>query len=115
MSESGVDKIMSGIAEIKQDLAVHDSKASLWVERITATEERIADAVSQVAESTKEIVALVKEMRTQNGRTSSGMISLDRKTLMWLIGLAVAGSAALGGGQELVHRLFHMAMGGGTP
>lgn len=104
MGDAEMARIMDGIAEIQRDLAVHDSKASMYVDRIVCAEERVAEAVTKVADATVEIKAAVVQL-AKNGNSRG--IQLDRKTLMWLLGLAVAGATAIGGGQEIAHRVFH--------
>lgn len=109
MSDADIEHIRSGIDDLKTALAVHDSKSAMYVERIVAAQEQVAEAVLKVADSTDEMRHLVVEMRKSNGRPQG--IMLDKKTLLWLLGLALGGSAALGGGQEVAHRMFHTMLG----
>ena len=102
--------IRDGIEAVKTGLAVHDSKTSQYVERIVEAQEHVAGAVMKVAESTTEMRLLVSEMRKQNGHGPKG-ITLDRKTLTWLIGVALAGAVALGGGQAIAERMILAAIG----
>jgi len=104
MTDADLAHVRQGIEDIKVAIAVHDSNATHYVERIVSAEERVAEAVTKMAESTVEIKAAVVQLgKNGNGRG----IQLDRKTLMWLLGLALAGATAIGGGQELAHRLAH--------
>lgn len=106
MADGDLAHIREGVEELKTALAVHSADTRGYVERIVSAEERVAEAVTNVAESTRELKNVVIEMRKQNGNSGGRGIQLDRKTLMWLVGLAVAGAAALGGGQEVAHRVF---------
>ena len=109
MTDAQTERIMDGIAEIQKDLAVHDAKTAMYVDRIVSAEERVAEAVTKVADATVEIKAAVVQLG-KNGNGASRGIQLDRKTLMWLIGMALAGSAAIGGGSEVAHRVFDAVM-----
>lgn len=103
MSDDLVE-IRRGVDEIRMELALHDQKVDANVGRVIAAQEHIAEAVDKIGDATIAIKTLAEQMK-KNGNGRGFMI--DRKTLLWLLGLALGGSVAMGGGQELAHRVFH--------
>src|SRR5258706_15830753 len=100
--DDDIEHIRQGIEDLRVSIAVHDSKSAQYVERLVEAQERSTEAVTKVAEHTEAMSKLVLELRKNNG---GRLMSLDSKTVRWLIAIGLAGAIALGGGQELVSRL----------
>jgi hypothetical protein len=109
--EANLEHIREGVDDLKTALAVHDSRVGGFWERTVQSQERTADAVVRVAECTDEIRVLVGEMRKNGGTRASTTIMLDRKMLKWLIGIALLGAVAIGGGQEVAVRILGALLG----
>jgi len=104
-----ISEIRRGVSELHTALALHDQKVESNLAQVVSAQERMATAVERIGEATIAIKAVAE--RLGNGRTSSGIV-LDRKTLAWLIALAIGGMTAAGGGSEVVRRMLDAALGG---
>ena len=110
VTDADMQRVRDGIEDIKMAVALHDQKSQGYVDRIVSAQEQVADAVTHIAESTIELRILIQELRKSNGNGHPSIahqsgVTIDKKTLRWLIGIALAGSLVLGGGQELAAKL----------
>lgn len=99
------------VQDVHTDLRLHDAKVDSNVKRIADAQDRMADAVERISEATVAIKTLAEQVKKNGSNDTS--FRLDRKTILWLIGLGLGGSVALGGGQEVAHRMFHTFAGTG--
>jgi hypothetical protein len=108
MSEE-LTEIRRMVGDVDTRLQLHDAKVDANVKRIADAQDRMAEAVEKISDATVAIKVLAEQVR-KNGNGGASF-RLDRKTITWLIGLGLGGSVALGGGQEVAHRMFHVFAG----
>ena len=112
MTDDDVTEVRRVVETTLQELRLHDQKMTFQAESIRTTQERLAEAIEKIGEATSAIRSLSDRLANgQRVATSPWGMKLTPQTAAWIVGGAMALGAALGGGNELAHRLLRLLPG----
>jgi hypothetical protein len=93
------------VTDTATELRLHDGKVDSNVARIAESQERVVAAMERIGDATVAIKSLTEQMRV-NGKTPSGALPLDRRTIAFAMLVLVIAAVAAGGGAELMREVL---------